>query len=154
MQDASQDDVSSSIIIMESAAAVATRLQAAPNNGAYVLRELIRQVPLSADGEDENIHITCVEAWGILNDLYIYLHLLTHYQRAIYTLAPRPLRYSISCLSHPTQLPETTSLHTFLPQGPSLHIPINNCRPIQSLESSRYCCYHRQARRASSAMAP
>lgn len=63
---------------MESAAAAATRLQTAPNNGAYVLRELIRQVPLSADGDDENIHITCVEAWGMLHHLYVSLDVLTY----------------------------------------------------------------------------
>lgn len=35
-----------------------------PSDGAYVLRELIRDVPLS---EDENVYITCVEAWGKLH---------------------------------------------------------------------------------------
>ena len=37
----------------------------ADNNGAYVLRDLMRDVPLSADGGDEHIYITCVEAWGL-----------------------------------------------------------------------------------------
>lgn len=36
------------------------------NEGAYVLRDLIRDVPLSEHGEDGNndVYITCVEAWG------------------------------------------------------------------------------------------
>ena len=35
------------------------------NDGAYVLRDLIRDVPLSADGEDKDVYITCVETWGV-----------------------------------------------------------------------------------------
>lgn len=36
------------------------------NNGAYILRDLIRDVPLSESGDDDerNVYITCVEAWG------------------------------------------------------------------------------------------
>ncbi|KAL1296739.1 hypothetical protein AAFC00_000209 [Neodothiora populina] len=39
------------------------------NNGAYVLRELIRDVPLSADGDNHDVYITAVEAWE--GNLYI-----------------------------------------------------------------------------------
>lgn len=50
---------------MEATASSANQLQSAQDsNGAYVLRELIRDVPLSADGEDKDVYITCVEAWG------------------------------------------------------------------------------------------
>lgn len=35
------------------------------SGGAYVLRDLIRDVPLSADGDDKNVFITAVEAWGM-----------------------------------------------------------------------------------------
>lgn len=38
-------------------------------DGAYVLRDLIKDVPLSADGEDSNVYITCVDAWN--GNLYI-----------------------------------------------------------------------------------
>jgi len=34
------------------------------NNGAYVLRDLMRDVPLSEHGDNKDIYITCVEAWG------------------------------------------------------------------------------------------
>lgn len=50
---------------MEATASSATQLQSAQDSdGAYVLRDLIRDVPLSADGEDRDVYITCVEAWG------------------------------------------------------------------------------------------
>jgi hypothetical protein len=39
------------------------------SDGAYVLRDLINNVPLSADGEDTNVYITCVDAWN--GNLYI-----------------------------------------------------------------------------------
>ena len=39
------------------------------STGAYVLRDLIRDVPLSADGEDSSVYITCVDAWN--GNLYI-----------------------------------------------------------------------------------
>lgn len=33
-------------------------------NGTYVLRSLVEDVPLSADGEASDVWITCVELWG------------------------------------------------------------------------------------------
>ena len=36
--------------------------------GPYILRSLIQNVPLSADGEEENVRITCVEAWSMSAD--------------------------------------------------------------------------------------
>jgi len=33
--------------------------------GPYILRSLIQDVALSADGEHENVKITCVEAWSM-----------------------------------------------------------------------------------------
>jgi len=39
------------------------------SDGAYVLRDLINDVPLSADGEDSNVYITCADAWN--GNLYI-----------------------------------------------------------------------------------
>lgn len=55
---------------MEATASSAYQLQSAQDSsGAYVLRELIRDVPLSADGEDKDVYITCVEAWE--GNLYI-----------------------------------------------------------------------------------
>jgi hypothetical protein len=39
------------------------------SDGAYVLRDLISDVPLSADGEDSDVYITCVDAWN--GNLYI-----------------------------------------------------------------------------------
>jgi len=39
------------------------------SDGAYVLRDLINDVPLSADGEDSDVYITCVDAWN--GNLYI-----------------------------------------------------------------------------------
>ncbi|TIA39016.1 hypothetical protein D6C78_03573 [Aureobasidium pullulans] len=45
-------------------------MEAAANDGAYVLRDLMRNAPLSPDGEDEhNVYITCVDAWD--GNLYI-----------------------------------------------------------------------------------
>lgn len=45
--------------------APATTLYTQDSDGAYLLRDLIRDVPLSADGEDKDIYITAVEAWGV-----------------------------------------------------------------------------------------
>ena len=40
-------------------------MEAAANDGAYVLRDLMRNAPLSPDGEEEHdVYITCVDAWG------------------------------------------------------------------------------------------
>lgn len=39
------------------------------SDGAYVLRDLINDIPLSADGEDSNVYITCVDTWN--GNLYI-----------------------------------------------------------------------------------
>lgn len=39
------------------------------SDAAYVLRDLINDVPLSADGEHNNAYITCVDAWN--GNLYI-----------------------------------------------------------------------------------
>ncbi|KAI4751623.1 hypothetical protein E4T52_15956 [Aureobasidium sp. EXF-3400] len=45
-------------------------MEAAANDGAYVLRDLMRNAPLSPDGEEEhNVYITCVDAWD--GNLYI-----------------------------------------------------------------------------------
>ena len=32
--------------------------------GTYILRSLVKDVPLSADGEASGVSITCVELWG------------------------------------------------------------------------------------------
>jgi hypothetical protein len=39
------------------------------SDGAYILRDLINDVPLSADGEDSDVYITCVDTWN--GNLYI-----------------------------------------------------------------------------------
>lgn len=44
--------------------------------GPYILRSLIRDVALSADGDDENVTITCIEAWSMWGALR-YKHALT-----------------------------------------------------------------------------
>jgi hypothetical protein len=33
--------------------------------GSYVLRDIIRNVALSTDGEESDVRITCVELWGM-----------------------------------------------------------------------------------------
>jgi len=32
--------------------------------GTHILRSLVEEVPLSADGEASDVSITCVELWG------------------------------------------------------------------------------------------
>ena len=41
------------------------------SSGTYVLRELLRDVPLSTDEEGVVAHITCVDAWN--GNLYLSL---------------------------------------------------------------------------------
>ncbi|KAK8194277.1 hypothetical protein M8818_007465 [Zalaria obscura] len=48
---------------MEAAPGATEPPAAESHDGPYVLRELISEVPLSADGEGGDIHITCVDAW-------------------------------------------------------------------------------------------
>lgn len=40
-----------------------------PQDGAYVLRKLVADLPLSADGHDTSVRITCVEVWN--GNLYV-----------------------------------------------------------------------------------
>lgn len=44
-----------------------TRLH--PQHGAYMLRKLVGNLPLSADGQSTDVRITCVEVWD--NNLYV-----------------------------------------------------------------------------------
>lgn len=67
---------------LESAEAPSTELQRspAPETGPYVLRSLLEDVPLSADGDRDDIDITCVEFLGVCNISIIVppvVHLLT-----------------------------------------------------------------------------
>ena len=52
-------------------AAVGMQQDQDDNNGAYVLRDLMRDVPLSEHGDNEDIYITCVEAWGASLHLWL-----------------------------------------------------------------------------------
>lgn len=36
-----------------------------PQDGPFVLRKLVSDLPLSADGEHTDARITCVEVWGM-----------------------------------------------------------------------------------------
>jgi hypothetical protein len=57
------------------------RKRKAPENGPYVLRSLIEDVPLSADGDRTDIEINCVEFLGARLLLqfrpYVQLHIST-----------------------------------------------------------------------------
>lgn len=48
-------------ILGEGAALTKPPLEAGP----FVLRNLLHDVPLSADGDDERIRINCVDYWGM-----------------------------------------------------------------------------------------
>lgn len=54
-------------------------MEVAANDGAYVLRDVMRNVPLSADGEDDDIYITSVEAWGEFVPPFQYQHVLCQF---------------------------------------------------------------------------
>jgi hypothetical protein len=61
-------------------------MEAAANDGAYVLRDLMRNAPLSPDGEEEhNVYITCVDAWGEsrLQEAPLLPHILTSTRRQL-----------------------------------------------------------------------
>lgn len=51
---------------MEAADSQAESTQDKSSDSAYVFHELIRNVPLSADGEEHDCYITCAEFWGML----------------------------------------------------------------------------------------
>lgn len=44
--------------------APATQQDLSAQTGSYTLHSIISRVPLSADGQDTDIRITCVEFWG------------------------------------------------------------------------------------------
>lgn len=46
------------------AAAASSRQLSAPQSGPFILRKLVSNLPLAADGASDNIHITCVEVWS------------------------------------------------------------------------------------------
>jgi hypothetical protein len=35
-----------------------------PQDGAFILRKLVADLPLSADGDAADVRITCVEVWS------------------------------------------------------------------------------------------
>jgi hypothetical protein len=37
--------------------------------GSYILRSLLSNVALSAEDDEADVHITCVELWGIVSSL-------------------------------------------------------------------------------------
>lgn len=36
-----------------------------PQDGPYILRKLVSDLPLSADGDSADVRITCVEVWSM-----------------------------------------------------------------------------------------
>lgn len=36
-----------------------------PQHGPYILRKLVANLPLSADGDSADVRITCVEVWSM-----------------------------------------------------------------------------------------
>ena len=48
----------------EGSSALTERGPAPYESGTYILRSLVQDVPLSADGEASDFWITCVELWG------------------------------------------------------------------------------------------
>lgn len=44
-----------------------------PQSGAYILRKLATDLPLSADGQGADVRITCVEVWSMYDHVLIYL---------------------------------------------------------------------------------
>lgn len=43
-----------------------------PQDGPFVLRKLVSDLPLSADGEHTDARLTCVEVWGMYIVLLLY----------------------------------------------------------------------------------
>ncbi|KAF1980009.1 hypothetical protein BU23DRAFT_495226 [Bimuria novae-zelandiae CBS 107.79] len=54
---------------MAEAPSAPSTAQPPPQNGAYILRKLVSNLPLSADGQSTDVRITCVEVWD--NNLYV-----------------------------------------------------------------------------------
>ncbi len=48
----------------EGSGGLAKRGTAFYETGTYILRSLVEDVPLSADGEASEVWVTCVELWG------------------------------------------------------------------------------------------
>lgn len=44
--------------------AASTGQQAAVEDGPYILRPLLEEIPLASDGSDNNVKINCVEFYG------------------------------------------------------------------------------------------
>lgn len=54
---------------MAEASPTESNVRVPPQDGAYILRKLVGNLPLSADGPSTHVRITCVEVWD--NNLYV-----------------------------------------------------------------------------------
>lgn len=96
-----------------------------PMTGPFVLRTLLDNVPLSEDGDDEEVKINCVDYLGKNQPnsvLTASCSLLTDRlsQEVIFTSAPLPLSFFISSRYPPTLPTSPANLFSYSPQDCAL----------------------------------
>jgi hypothetical protein len=90
-----------------------------PLDGPYILRKLVANLPLSADGPSTDVRITCVEVWSMRAPVYTCASPDTDAFRR------QSLRWDIRLRDHPLRPPTTrdrrpfrrTHCHHRLPAG-------------------------------------
>lgn len=96
------------------------RRRATPETGPYVLRSLLDDVPLSAEGDRDDIEIKCVEFLGMQASIEEAKVSDTpkqsttdNEQTRTYTLEPLPPRFYTSYKYHQTQMILQANPHTY-----------------------------------------
>lgn len=110
-------------------------------DGPYVLRSLLDNVPLSADDSHQDVKINCVEYLG--KSPFTYLSLLpldakpASRQTTTYTSVPRHLNSFTSLVSLPTPPTAPATLCIYSPQG-SLPPMLNRPRRAPAFNRSSF----------------
>lgn len=130
-----------------------TRNRRPAESGPFVLRSLLDEVPLSADGGKEDIRINCVDYLGML-------------QGSLRLLRTKPankcLRQTPTSMSEPLPRSSSTSFRSQpIPKTMLVDLPLSSRRDcgqhspspqahrrVRSPAYNRYCSYQRLGRRA------
>jgi hypothetical protein len=78
-----------------------------PQDGPYILRKLVANLPLSADGPSTDLRITCVEVWSAYMPFYMRITRGTDASRR------QPLCWYIRRRDHPLRPPAARNRRPF-----------------------------------------
>lgn len=123
--------------------------------GPFVLRTLLHDVPLSEDGDNDDVRINCVDYLGNRHPWLGQLLMLTAgSQTETSTSAPLPRNCSISSRSPPTLPTSPASQSSYSLRGCARHTTRAPLQGIRNRESSRSSCCLGSRRHACYATTP